>query len=91
MVREVKSLIGYAVARTTLTLEEWLLCDDIRKDMAQAEINSKVNNSKNAGKLNTKFKRVFIGVVLLLALFCLTILPLIIFSNISFTFLGYGL
>ena len=90
MVREVKSLVGYAVARTTLTIEEWLLCDDIRKDMAQAEINSIKNQKKNVGKMNSKLNRVLFGVLLLLALFCLTILPLIIFSNISFTFLGYG-
>lgn len=88
-IREVRTLMKYIVTTTTLTISEWLLCDDIRKNVEKAGITHAQNSSKDVGVLIPKSSRSLASMLCLGFLYSLTVIPLVIFSDIAFTSSGY--
>jgi hypothetical protein len=83
ILREVCTLIEYACIPTTLDLDDWLLCEDLKEDMIKAKISHSTNEIKNTGTLVKKSQRVLISCSVLSALVGLLLIPLLLFSKFT--------
>jgi hypothetical protein len=83
ILREICSLIDYSVQLTSLELSDYLLCEDIREYIANANILRKSANEKNPGKLVSRSQRVFLSWIIIFVLAILLTLPLLLFSKFT--------
>ena len=83
VLREICTLINYAVQRTTLEFSDSLLCEDISENIIRAKILHDSNNMKNPGKLIPRIQRVFMSWGVIMGLVLLLILPLLLFSKFT--------
>jgi hypothetical protein len=83
ILREVCTLIEYACIPTTLDLDDWLLCEDLREDMIKAKISHSTNEVKNTGILVQRSQRVLVSCTVLSALVGLLLIPLMLFSKFT--------
>ena len=49
ILREICTLIEYSSKKTTIELDDWLLCEDLNEYMIKAKISHATNEEKNAG------------------------------------------
>lgn len=82
-VREICTFIEYAAEKTTLNIDNWLLCSDIEHLKVNAIVNHNVNNIKPSGKLVSTINRVFLSFCMLTSLTFLILLPIVIFTDAS--------
>jgi hypothetical protein len=83
VLREVCTLIEYSCERTTLELNDWLLCEDLKEYAIKAQISHCTNELKDSGKMVPRSQRVALSTAVLSMLGLLIILPLLIFSKFS--------
>jgi hypothetical protein len=83
ILREVCTLVEYACERTTLELNDWLLCEDLEECAIKAQISHCTNELKDSGKMVPRSQRVALSTAVLAMLGVLIILPLLIFSKFN--------
>jgi hypothetical protein len=83
ILREICTLIEYSSQNTTLEIDDWLLCEDLKEYMINAKISHSTNEVKNTGELVQKAERVSMTMVILIVIVGMMIIPLFLFSKFT--------
>lgn len=81
--REISTLIEYSSQKTTLDINDWLLCEDLKEYMIKAKISHSTNEVKNSGTMVERKSRLIVSLTVLAALVGLIIMPLLLFSKFT--------
>jgi len=81
--REICTLIEYSSQKTTLDINDWLLCEDLKEYMIKAKISHSTNEVKNLGTMVERKSRLIVSLAVLGSLVSLIIMPLLLFSKFT--------